>query len=89
MTNEIWNLDLEKDYTKEKRIEFLEKNGYDKGTHPDYKIGDIIQFMTGFDNDILAQASIKGIDENDLYVYIDCYWFPINALDQSRQIKKV
>lgn len=84
-----WNLDKDWDCNSDRRTEFLHDLRFDRGTHQEFKVGDVIQFMTGYNNDLLAQASIKGIDGNDLYVYNDCYWFPIQADDPSRKIVKV
>ena len=39
------------------------------------------------DGKVVASASIKGINGNDLYVYSDCYWFPIQD-DETRKIKR-
>ncbi len=83
MESNIWNLD---DNTLEnKGIEFLSKfkNSENKTK---FKVGQVITFLTGYNNDILASATIKAIDINDIYVYNDCYWFPI--LDEKiRNIK--
>lgn len=87
MTKEtVWNIDAkEYDYSKEARDKFLAEKGFDKNTHPKYKIGDTIQFYSGYNDDILMQATIKGLDKDDIYVYNDCYWFPIQD-DEIRQI---
>lgn len=77
--DQTWNLDDGTDYTKDKREAFLKEHGYDKGTHDLYSVGDTIHFMTGYNNDILASAKIKGIDGENLYVYNDCYWFPVTS----------
>ena len=79
MTNYIWDLD---DFNRhvsdrDKAKEYIANRGYDKGTNAKYKVGDTILFNTGFNNDIRAKASIKGLDGDDIYVYNDCYWFPI------------
>ena len=75
MTN-IWKLD-ENSKNKNDCQNFMMKNGYDKNKNEIFKVGDVIQFWTGYNDDIRAEASIKGIDGDDLYVYTDCYWFPI------------
>lgn len=86
----VWDLDKH-DNGRSRRYweKYIKEHGYDKGTHPDFKVGDTIQFMTGYNNDILAQSRIKGINGNDLYVYNDCYWFPIRANDATRKIRKI
>jgi hypothetical protein len=81
----IWELDKEKQFSNEWRL-YMARNGYDKGTHAKFKIGQMIEFWTGFTDDIRASASIKGINGDDLYVYSDCYWFPIQD-DKNRKIQ--
>ena len=80
---EIWDLDRN-DQSEAKR--FAREKGYDQGKHEKFKVGDIITFFTGYNDDIRARARIKGIDGEDLYVYDDCYWFPIQD-DHKRQIE--
>lgn len=82
---EIWDLDYRnyRDRTIEAR-QYCNKHGYDKGTHEIYNVGDVVYFKTGLNDDIPAKASIKGIKGNDLYVFCDCYWCP---LESSRVIK--
>lgn len=82
----VWKLDEQVRHKASEAAKYLADKGYDKGTNPKFKVGDIIQFMTGYDDDILAEAKIKGIDGNDLYVYDDCYWFPIQD-DSKRKIR--
>lgn len=83
MESKIWNLDKEK--LEPKAIEFLKK--FENSSNETiYKVGQKIQFYTGYNNDILASATIKAIDKTDIYVYADCYWFPIND-DAKRKIK--
>lgn len=54
--------------------------------HPRLKEGQRITFWTGYSDDIRAAAIIKRINGADVYVYNDCYWFPIQD-DQRRKIK--
>ena len=82
----IWELDKEKQYSNECRL-YMARNGYNKGTHAKFKIGQMIEFWTGANSDIRASARIKGINGNDLYVYSDCYWFPIQD-DETRKIER-
>lgn len=76
----MWNLD-EKHGTKD-AARYCQNKGYDKNTHEKFKVGDVIQFMTGYNDDIPAQAKIKGINGDEIYVYNDCYWFPIKDTTQ-------
>lgn len=39
--------------------------------------GDIIEFNSGFNNDIRYVAEVAGIDNKDIYVVWTCYWSPI------------
>jgi hypothetical protein len=61
----------------EECYEYMKKHGYDKNKHEKFFIGQEIEFWTGYNDDIRARARIKGISGNDLYVYNDCYWYPI------------
>lgn len=80
MNSNIWNLD--KNTLDNKGIEFLSKfkNSENKTK---FKVGQKITFLTGYNNDILASATIKAIDVNDIYIYNDAYWFPI--LDEKKR----
>lgn len=81
----IWNLDKNKKYNNEYK-KFFNQEKYKFQTDK-FAVGDIIQFWTGYNDDIRAQASIKGIDKDgDLYVFTDCYWCPIKD-DTIRKIK--
>lgn len=85
MNNEIEIRDLDKKACTEESREYMKKNGYDTGKHKDFTVGDLIFFNTGYDDDIRAKATIKGIDGDNLYVYTDSYWFPI----QDNDIRKI
>lgn len=83
---EIWDLDEKPyNYAPAERTQWLRSRGYDKGTHPKFRVGQVIQFWTGYNNDIRAQAVIKGIEGGNLYVYNDAFWFPIQD-DETRKI---
>jgi hypothetical protein len=56
--------------------------------HPKFAVGEKIEFFTGYNDDIRAVATIKAISGDELYVYSDCYWYPIKD-DQRRKIRKV
>jgi len=56
--------------------------------HPQFAVGERIEFFTGHNDDIKASATIKAINGNDIYVYNDCYWYPIQD-DQRRKITKI
>ena len=62
--------------------------------HPIFKVGDIVDFWTGYNNDIRVQSKIIGfgksneeMKENDqIFMMWDCWWFPIKN-DSNRNIK--
>ena len=85
MIKQIWDLDNKPDYKKSEREKWITTKGYDKGINPSFKVGDVIEFFTGYNDDIRAKAKIKGIDGDDLYVFTDSYWFPI----QDDVIRKI
>lgn len=67
-------------YQKDKRFYISKIKEFKTYTerHPNFKIGDVIQFYGGYNNDILYQTEILGFDvDNEIYVLWDCYWFPI------------
>jgi len=52
-----------------------------------FKVGDIIKFNSGYNNDIRYTSEILGFDEDDdIYVLCDCYWSPIRD-EQRRNIE--
>lgn len=82
--SDLWDLEQYNGGLAEK---YCKEKGYDVNTHEKFKVGETITFFTGYNDDIRAKAAIKGIDGNDLYVYNDCYWFPIQD-DDKRKIEK-
>lgn len=83
----VWDLD-DTQHKNREVAHYMAKHGNDNGKHNKFTIGDVIEFYTGYNDDIRASASIKGINGNDIYVYNDCYWFPIQD-DNRRKIKRV
>jgi hypothetical protein len=84
----MWNLTKQDNYEdlKAKCAEFAEKHNL-KLSNENLKAGDKIQFMTGYDVDILACAEIFGFDEeNKIYLVWDCFWFGIRD-EEKRKIK--
>ena len=46
--------------------------------HSKFKVGQIISFMSGYNDDINYVTKIIGFDcDGDIYVLWDCYWFPV------------
>lgn len=57
-------------------------------SHPIFKVGDVISFYGGYNNDIKYISKITGFDEDgDIYLLWDCFWFPIRNTDPNRKIK--
>jgi hypothetical protein len=60
----------------DKVVDFIEARLIDK--HPKFKVGQTISFMSGYNDDINYVTKIIGFDDDkNIYVYWDCYWFPI------------
>lgn len=55
--------------------------------NPDFKVGQIITFYGGYNGDILYKTKIIGFIDNDIYLYWDCYWFPIQNNEKRKIIK--
>ena len=52
--------------------------------HLRYKIGQVIEFNGGYNNDIRMKSRITGFDnDGGIYVLWDCYWFAIK--DEERR----
>lgn len=84
-------INLNEKYTKNDKIRFTKslkskfKNIIDK--HPKFKVGDVISFWGGFNDDIRYTSTILCFDtDGDIYVLWDCYWFPIKD-EKKRDIK--
>ena len=57
--------------------------------HPNsqYKVGDIIHFVGGLNNDIIFTTKVVGFtEEGELYVFWDCWWFPIDMDSPQRKV---
>jgi hypothetical protein len=51
-----------------------------------FRVGDIIQFLGGYNGDILYTSRITGFDDDGgIYLVWDCYWFPIRD-EEKRHI---
>ena len=83
------NLGKKHQEQKELYLSKLKHFDYYRTEHPKYKIGQIIEFYGGFNDDILYRSEILGFDnENNIFVLWDCYWFPIKD-NKIRQIKLI
>jgi len=79
------NIEIENEFNK-----FKSKIKGFKEEHEGLKIGDTIEFVAGYNNDIMYTTKILGFDfEGDIYLLWDCYWAPIRFNDKARQIKKL
>lgn len=57
--------------------------------HPRYKIGQVIEFNGGYENDVRMKSRITGFDnDGGIYVLWDCYWYPIKD-EMHRNIKVI
>lgn len=74
--NKILNIDIEK------FAETLDNK------NPDFEVGQIITFYGGYNSDILYKTKIIGFIRKDIYLYWDCYWFPIQN-NEKRKISKI
>lgn len=82
-------IDLKQENEKNKREFVREIKQLDDytDTHKKFKIGDIIEFYSGYYNHILYRSEIIGFDkQGGIYVLWDCYWFPIKD-EPKRKIK--
>jgi hypothetical protein len=70
---------------KDSAIQTIKSYRIYSDSHPNFTIGDIIEFYSGYHNDILYRSEIIGFDtDGDIYVLWDCYWSPIRNDNQSR-----
>ena len=48
------------------------------------KIGDTVQFLAGYDKNIMYTTEVIGFDtDNKIYMLWDCYWFGIDRDDRT------
>jgi len=85
---EIW--DLNRRPLSHEAKKYIEEKGRDKNKHPRFCVGQVISFWTGYNDDIRAKAKILGFDDDGgIYVYQDCYWFPIKDNDAYKISEEV
>lgn len=79
-------------YDQEIRQKFKEYKSKIKGfktEHMAFKVGDIIEFTAGYNDDIRYTTEILGFDEDgDIYLLWQSYWFPIRN-EAKRAIKLI
>ena len=51
-----------------------------------FKVGQVIEFNGGYNNDIRFKSEITYVDGPDIYVLWDCYWAPIQDETKRRII---
>ena len=52
-----------------------------------YQVGEFIEFWAGYYNDIRIRTKITGFENENIYVFWDCFWFPIQD-NKKRNIVK-
>ncbi len=73
----VWNID-EHEWLVHDNAKVLWKEYNDANVNQTrFKVGDVVQFTAGYNNDIRMQARIKAIYKDQIFVYNDCYWYPI------------
>ena len=69
------------------KIEAFKQRDYITQAHNKFKVGQIIEFWGGYNNDIRYRAEIFAFDKDgEIYVLWDCFWFPIKD-ETKRDIK--
>lgn len=54
-----------------------------------FKVGDLIEFTAGYNNDIRYTTEILALDgDGNIFLLWDCYWFPIKDEESRKIIKK-
>jgi hypothetical protein len=48
-----------------------------------FKAGDVIEFWSGYNDDIRYKSEVIAIENGDIFVLWDCYWSPIR--DEPRR----
>ncbi len=82
---EVINLISDRDEILEDKVAEFQKKLID--IHPKFKVGQVILFWGGYNNDIRYRSEIIGFNEDgEIYVMWDCYWFPIRD-EESREIE--
>ena len=75
-----------------KKSESYKKEAYaQKGlekSNGKFSKGDVIEFWSGYNDDIRYRAEIAGVMGDDIYIVWSCYWSPIRD-DNRRKINKV
>lgn len=74
--------EIEKSIKRNDRLNRMLQN---ENPNPNFKPGDIVHFLNGYNVEMVAQVSMA--TETELYLYWDCYWMPIDI--KSRVIKKI
>lgn len=86
---EKYNDDTQKEFTESFEKYKVKLTGV-KDTHKHLRVGDVIEFIAGYNLDIIYITKILGFDsEGDIYLLWDCYWSPIRLTDPNRKIKLV
>lgn len=71
--------------SKIKEMNLLQINPHNQN----FKVGDMVEFISGYNMDILYTTKIVGFDLSGfIYILWDCYWFPIKDIEY-RKIKVI
>jgi len=64
-----------------KFLKFIEESDKTVTDIDGYRVGDVIHFTSGYNNDFILKSKITGFDyyhnQNCFLVLWDCYWFPV------------
>lgn len=83
---EKYSEEIQKEYTEAFEKYKTKLKGV-KDSHEHLKVGNTIEFISGYNYDIKYTTKILGFDsEGDIYVLWDCYWSPIRLSDPNRKI---
>ena len=86
---EKYDEDRQKKYT-EAFEQYKSKLTSFKESHKYLNVGDTIEFISGYNLDIIYTTKILGFDsEDNIYVLWDCYWSPIRLSDFNRKINLI
>lgn len=70
------------------RAEQYKKEAYaQKGlqkTNGKFSTGDVIEFWSGYNDDIRYRAEVAGVVKQDIYIVWDCFWSPIQDNETTK-----
>lgn len=67
-------------YIQSKAMNYIEKMEDFTPDNETFKVGDVIEFYSGFNSDILYKSKILGFNkQGQIFVLWNCYWSPLNV----------